>query len=254
VPSPARDIAAYLLSAAISLSDAETLADTQRGASSLLSSLIDCDDVLWTEIDVSTSSAIVRRGPSLMPDADLSRALGRYGSGHPAVLSYISPTDDRRPRRVSDVVPQHEWGSSPVYCEVFRADRARFQLSLVLELAGGIGRGWVLTRSSTDFADGDVDTARLALPLLIALHRLAATKPAKPSVSTEAGVLTDRELQVLRLVATGMTATAIGRATGIAEATVRKHSEHIYRKLERRDRLTAVLRARELGLLGPGLR
>ena len=63
--------------------------------------------------------------------------------------------------------------------------------------------------------------------------------------------LTARELQLLALVASGMTAQAIGRAERISPRTVRKHLEHVYAKLGRHDRLAAVDYARQLGLLAP---
>jgi ATP/maltotriose-dependent transcriptional regulator MalT len=61
--------------------------------------------------------------------------------------------------------------------------------------------------------------------------------------------LTGREVEILSLVADGLTALAIAHLLRIAEATVRKHLEHIYEKLNRHDRLLAVLHARELGLI-----
>ena len=56
---------------------------------------------------------------------------------------------------------------------------------------------------------------------------------------------------MLRLLAGGLTAGAIGRVLRVREATVRKHLEHAYTKLGRRDRLGAVTEARRVGLLPP---
>lgn len=64
-----------------------------------------------------------------------------------------------------------------------------------------------------------------------------------------AASLTPRELQVLTLMAEGLTAVAIGHRLGISPGTVRKHVEHLYEKLSCHDRLLAVLQARTLGLL-----
>jgi DNA-binding CsgD family transcriptional regulator len=61
--------------------------------------------------------------------------------------------------------------------------------------------------------------------------------------------LTRREITVLELVASGMTAAAAGRRLAIAERTVHKHLEHAYRKLDATDRISAILRAKRLGLL-----
>lgn len=64
-----------------------------------------------------------------------------------------------------------------------------------------------------------------------------------------AGTLTAREVDVLRLVASGNSNAAIARALFIGEATVKTHLLHTFEKLEVGDRTRAVTRAMELGLL-----
>jgi DNA-binding CsgD family transcriptional regulator len=54
---------------------------------------------------------------------------------------------------------------------------------------------------------------------------------------------------MLRLLAEGLTAESIGRRLGVSRHTVRKHLEHVYRKLGVTDRLVAVREARAQGLL-----
>ncbi len=61
--------------------------------------------------------------------------------------------------------------------------------------------------------------------------------------------LSDRELDVLRLVATGLTNRAIALELSIAVSTVKTHMKNIHGKLGVRNRTQAVARARELGLL-----
>ena len=63
-------------------------------------------------------------------------------------------------------------------------------------------------------------------------------------------VPSDRELEVLGLVAKGLTNRAIGRALAISEATVKTHLVHVFGKLGVDDRTSAVTTAIELGLLG----
>jgi DNA-binding NarL/FixJ family response regulator len=65
-------------------------------------------------------------------------------------------------------------------------------------------------------------------------------------------VLTDRESQVLRLVAQGWTNRRIGHELGIAERTVRYHLENAFGRLEAENRLAAVMAAQRLGLLSMG--
>ncbi|WP_262847698.1 response regulator [Mumia quercus] len=60
--------------------------------------------------------------------------------------------------------------------------------------------------------------------------------------------LTDRELEVLDLVARGMGNAAIARALTLSEKTVRNHVSNLLTKLEVRDRAGAVAAARDAGL------
>jgi two-component system, NarL family, response regulator len=60
--------------------------------------------------------------------------------------------------------------------------------------------------------------------------------------------LTDREAEVLGLVAEGRTNVEIATTLSIAPGTVKKHLDHIYEKLDARSRTEAVVRA--LGMPG----
>jgi DNA-binding NarL/FixJ family response regulator len=55
--------------------------------------------------------------------------------------------------------------------------------------------------------------------------------------------LTDRQQDMLRLVAAGYTNAQIGRRLDISEGTVRKHMENIYGRLQESSRTAAVTRA-----------
>ena len=65
-------------------------------------------------------------------------------------------------------------------------------------------------------------------------------------------VLTDRELEVLRLIGRGATNTEISEVLWITESTVKTHVTRIFGKLNVRDRAQAVVLAYETGLVKAG--
>jgi LuxR family maltose regulon positive regulatory protein len=61
--------------------------------------------------------------------------------------------------------------------------------------------------------------------------------------------LSERELEVLNLLASGRTNSEIARDLFVAQGTIKAHIGNIYRKLEAHNRTEALSRARGLGLL-----
>ena len=61
--------------------------------------------------------------------------------------------------------------------------------------------------------------------------------------------LSEREIEVLRLIASGASNQEAGRKLFIAASTVKKHLENIYAKLAVGGRVEAIARAREMGML-----
>lgn len=76
------------------------------------------------------------------------------------------------------------------------------------------------------------------------ISRTAVAHPDSPAVP-----LSDREMEVLRIVATGASNRDIADNLVIAEGTVKNHLTSILAKLEVQDRMQAVIKARELGIL-----
>jgi DNA-binding NarL/FixJ family response regulator len=77
------------------------------------------------------------------------------------------------------------------------------------------------------------------------------TRISRPAPPKEIGELTEREREILRLIATGLSNAEIGQGLRISETTVKTHVTHIFQKLGLRDRVQAVVLAYQTGLFEP---
>ena len=126
---------------------------------------------------------------------------------------------------------------------------ARSALEACLPLAEPTG----MTRTFLDHAAPLINLLRQAEhPYAIKL--LAAIDPGKTAGTTSspgesAETLTEREIEVLRLFAAGMTNAAIASRLFVSQNTVKWYAKNIYRKLGVHSRAEALARAYEMDLL-----
>lgn len=163
---------------------------------------------------------VARHGPDVvlmdlrMPELDGAAAIAALARSHPAVRVLVLTTydDDHEIVRAVEAGAVGYLLKDTPREELFRAVRAAARGESVL---------------------GPAVTARL-------LGRLRAPAADPPS---------ERELEVLALVAKGLTNRAVARSLSISEATVKTHLVHVFGKLGVDDRTAAVTVAYERGLL-----
>jgi len=98
-------------------------------------------------------------------------------------------------------------------------------------------------------ADGD---ALLAPSVTRRIVEEFAALPPAPQPDAKLDKLTERELEVLRHIARGMSNAEIASTLVIGYATVKTHVSSVFAKLGLRDRVQAVVYAFESGLVRPG--
>ena len=101
---------------------------------------------------------------------------------------------------------------------------------------------------------GSVIQPSLARRLLAAFHvkEDPGAEPAAPPEQPVKGaksVLTTREIEILRLIAKGLSNNEAASVLNLSRATVRTHLEHIYQKLEVTNRVEAVTEGIRKGLI-----
>jgi len=76
-----------------------------------------------------------------------------------------------------------------------------------------------------------------------------APQPSRPAITSTRPLISKREEEVLRLMATGVSIPEAARRLFISVKTVKNHLSSIYQKLDSHDRAQAVLKAMRMGLI-----
>ncbi|GAA3198441.1 response regulator transcription factor [Dactylosporangium siamense] len=98
-------------------------------------------------------------------------------------------------------------------------------------------------------ARGDAVVAPSVTRRLLERHIGTGPAPAPTALDT----LTDREREVLSLIARGLSNLEIAARLHLTEGTVKTHVSRVLAKLDLRDRVQAVVHAYESGLIRPGV-
>ena len=146
------------------------------------------------------------------------------------VRSLVSAADGDRPAALRDLTDALTSGYPVGYRRLFLDEGA--PLSDLLREVAETGSGEVAASAARLLAGADEGRSR----------------PAARSVPASDG-LSERELEVLRLLATDLTGPEIARRLFVSVNTLRTHTKHIFTKLGVNTRRAAVSRATELDLL-----
>lgn len=138
------------------------------------------------------------------------------------------------PLRIADVVSHRTFRRSSFYALIAKPSGIEHELKLWLPSPPGHARFLELARGpGPDFVERDHRLLSLLRPHL-------ATLRARWEWRARVDCLTERELEVLQLVAQGFTNREIAARLYISPATVRTHMEHVFAKLGVRSRTAAV--------------
>lgn len=208
--------------------------------------LIGADVGAFTRIDVRNRTARL----DLYPDAPRFAAPTRHTGatlGDNPVVRHWSAGIDPAPKRVSDLVGRREWRRTSTFANVLGPMGTPHLVGIPLFGSTTGGPSYAIARAGRDFTDDDLAALGAIQAALVVLHR--RFRPRGSPHGHVCGALTARELDVLELLAAGLSGLQIARRLELALGTVRKHLERIYAKLGVHDRLNAVNAGRERGLI-----
>lgn len=134
-------------------------------------------------------------------------------------------------------------------CERLRADQPATRV-LLFSGAGDISPRAARAAGASGFASKDWPARRIASAVrIVGMGGTVFASSREETATSGAMGLSDRERDVLMLMAEGRTNPEIGEALHLSRHTVKEHSSAVYRKLGVRNRTEAVQRAQRLGLV-----
>jgi DNA-binding CsgD family transcriptional regulator/tetratricopeptide (TPR) repeat protein len=179
---------------------------------------------------------------SIAADAQTLPLLGSASLGT-GLLALAAGDLDAARRQLEDAVDLFERSGAP-----FEEARARVDLARVMERLGRADAALVeISRALDGLTRLD---ARVEVRSAQAVRdRLTSPPPAKTAAARDGGGLTAREVEVLRLISSGLSNQAIAKRLCISKHTVHRHVANTLSKLDVPSRSAAVACAARLGLL-----
>ena len=208
-----------------------------------LRDLVPYDGVSYCEMD-HVSQAIVEETGDYV-EADSGEWFWSIVREHPFVQRQMEQGDFSAVR-ITDLVSPRRLRNSRLYSDWYRPHGVEVELEIGILESRTRTRDLVLDRESGDFSDRDVAVMELVRPHLARVHEVWRLRQALTATDPAVAALTDREREVLELVAAGLTNAAIAERLWIARGTVKKHLDNIYGKLGVTNRTAAAARIRDV--------
>lgn len=216
-----------------------------HGMIAALHEVVPVDMVAMSEVPPELPHTISISVPSVPEEFHV--AFAAHAHENPLVERYAK-TQDGRAYRFSDVLTRRELHRLTIYREVYGPLGVECQIAFTLAGTAERFLGVVLSRGNRDFTGAERDLLNAARPYLIQAYRNAVehTRLARAAQGVDVGALvalglTERQAEVLRLVAMGRSDRAAATELGIAPRTAQKRLENAYRTLGVSDRSEASL-------------
>ena len=195
-----------------------------------LARLVAADWVVYSEWDLQERpfATLMVDAPLVSIPEDVTEATSRLCPTYP--LSILRLSGATKPQLLSDFLPRRRLHRLEYYHDVLRPMGIEHQLRLWLPAPASTSRVFYFNRSSVggDFGDRERTILELLRPLLVALRERSGSGE---DGDAELARLTDREAEILQLVARGKTNREIAAVLVVSDHTVRKHLENVYDKL-----------------------
>lgn len=196
-----------------------------------LKRLIPCDLVSYNEVDAASRAVRTTTLPATrLPEG--ADAVIRHQRDHPLFALHLR-TRDGRSRRLTDVGTLRVFRGARLFSELYRPARLGWEMAMTLPATAGHLRCVALNRDARDFSERDLQLLEMIRPYLSEAQR-------DVDAADRVRLLSQRERDVLTLVAGGKTNTEIAAALHVSSRTVQKHLEHIYDKIGVRRRAGAA--------------
>ena len=208
-----------------------------------LSRLVPADAVTFFDIDPATRTMhflqdwwsgehVIEAEPITDPDAAFWRHYGQ------AVCAYPTRTgDDRTVLLRTDIQSDLERRRTGIYVDLMH-EFPLYQMYCWMPLAGLRTPRFIFWRDGRDFTERE--------RLLVSLLRPHLAEMRASQLRAASSALTERQSELMRLVAAGLTNPQIASALHLSPHTVRTHLEHIFDRLRVTTRTGAVKRFLEL--------